>query len=319
MQSSRHLFMTAALIALSGAAAAAKFVDRGMGGVVGITVYDDRDFRGRNANYRNDVADLRSTGMNDRIVSFQIAQGETWEVCEHANYAGRCQVFYGVERDLRQRGWSRMISSMRRVRGGGVQPPVYPPRPPIGGSGGITLYEDRNYRGSSRTLTGPTPDFRAIGFNDKAESVRIPSGEVWEICRDINYVGCLQVNSDWADLGRHGRLRGEVSSARPWRQGGGWEGGGGWSRPPVGGQRSRIVLYSGLNLTGRSITVDSSSSSINMSGVQSVRVLDGGSWQICEDTNFRGRCTTASGIVDNIRSLGLPGRVRSARPAAQPY
>lgn len=312
MQSIKRLTILAALVALPEAAALAQPGERGMGGIVGITVYEDRDFRGRNANFRNDVADLRQSGMNDRIVSFQIARGETWEVCEHAFFGGRCQVFYGVERDLRQRGWSRTISSMRRVRGG-VEPPIYPPRPPVG-RGGLTLYEDRNYRGSSRTLNGPTPDFRAIGFNDKAESVRIPSGEVWEICRDINYVDCQQVNSDWPDLSRHGRLRGEVSSARPWRQGGGWDGGN-RPRPPIG-QRPRIVLYSGVNLSGRSYTVDGPSSSIDMSTVQSVEVLDGGTWQICADTNFRGRCTTASGRIDNVRSLGLPGRVRSARPTS---
>jgi hypothetical protein len=304
---------------LSSGVATAQPGERGMGGVVGITVYDDRDFRGRKANFRNDVPDLRQFGMNDRIVSFQIAPGETWEVCEHASYGGRCQVFYGYENDLRQRGWSRIISSLRRVRGGGgggVQPPIYPPRPPIGQTRGLVLYEDRSFRGSSRTLNGATPDLRALGFNDKAESLRVPSGEVWEICRDINYVGCLQVNTDWADLGRHGSLRGEISSARPWRQGGGWDGN--RPQPPVGG-RSRIVLYSGVNFTGRSYTLDGQAGSINMSTVQSVRVSGGATWQICEDSNYRGRCTAASGDIGNIRSLGLPGRVRSARPMSRPY
>ena len=67
-------------IALTAVSAPAQPQERGMGGIVGITVYDDRDFRGRNANFRNDVADLRPSGMNDRIVSLEIARGETWEV-----------------------------------------------------------------------------------------------------------------------------------------------------------------------------------------------------------------------------------------------
>lgn len=316
-----RLIAVAAVIALSSGVASAQRNERGMGGIVGITVYDDRDFRGRNANFRNDVPDLRQAGMNDRIVSFQIASGETWEVCENAFYGGRCQVFYGYESDLRQRGWSRTISSMRRVRGGGGgQPPIYPPQPyppqpPIGETRGMTLYEDRNFRGSSRTLNGPTPDFRSLGFNDKAESVRVPRGEVWEICRDINYVGCVRIEGDASDLKNYGNLRGEVSSARPWRGGGG---GGGWDGnrpwPPGGGGRPRIVLYSGANFSGRSITLDNATGSISMSNVQSVRVSNGATWQICEDSNYRGRCTAASGDIANIRSMGLPGRVRSARP-----
>jgi hypothetical protein len=256
--------------------------------------------------------------MNDRIVSFEIARGETWEVCEDAFFRGRCQVFAGYENDLRQRGWSRLISSMRRIDGGGYRPPVLPPRPdPSYGS--LSLHSNRNYGGSSRVLTGPTPDLRVLGFSDKAESLRVPRGEVWEVCRDINYVGCQQVSSDLPDLGRLGGLKGEISSARPWRQGGG-----GWNpgpRPPYPGDgygTGRIVLYSSRDFRGRSLVLDSSRGAIDMSAVQSVQVQRGSAWQVCEDVDFRGRCTTVSGDVADLRSLGLPGRVRSARPAPMP-
>jgi hypothetical protein len=278
---------------------------RGMGGIIGITVFQDRDFRGRNANFRNDVGDLRESGMNDTIVSFQIAPGETWEVCEHVFYQGRCQIFFGQERDLRQRGWSRIISSMRRVRGGG------------GGGGwggggnerGLVLHSGRNFGGQTRVIIGVANDLRELNFNDMAESLRVPRGEVWEVCDDINFGRCQRVDRDWADLNDI-RLRRRISSARPWRQGGG-----GIARPPIGNVRpSRIVLYSGTDFTGRSTTLDSANSSISRSEVQSVQVFEGGAWQICEDSNFRGRCTSVSGNVNDIRSLGLPGRVRSARP-----
>lgn len=293
--------------------------ERAMGGV-GITVYQDTDFRGRNATFRDDVADLRQSGMNDRIESLEVAPGELWEVCVDAYYRGRCQVFSEYEPDLRRRGWARQISSMRRVRGGGGYPgPVYPPQPPIyppvGGDAGLVLYENRNFRGSSRTLTGPTRDFRAIGFNDKAESLRVPRGEVWEICRDIDFRDCRQVSSDMSDL-RGLRLGGEVSSARP--SGGGWGGGGGWNpgpRPPV--QAGRLILYTGVNFRGRAFVVQGGDSVINMNPVMSVAV-QGGNWEICEDTNFRGRCTTINVDVSNLRALGMPGRLRSARLVASP-
>jgi hypothetical protein len=318
------LAVVALLSTLSATPGQAQPNERGMGGVVGITVYQDREYRGRNANFRSDVADLRDSGMNDRIVSFQIAPGETWEVCEHAFYAGRCQVFFGYEPDLRQRGWSRMISSMRRVRGSGGGPGWGGGNG--GGSGGsnqrgLTLHSGRNFGGEMRVITGPANDLRQLGFNDKAESLRVPRGDVWEICEDINFVRCRQVNTDWADLDGM-RMRRKISSVRPWRNGGGgdWGGGRPQPQPPIGGiGRSRIVLYSGLDFRGRSYTLDNAQSSIAMSTVQSVQVYGNGSWQICEDTNFKGRCTTASGSINDIRSMGLPGRVRSARPAPRPY
>ena len=326
MRCSQYIALPAVMmtIALTAASALTQPQERGMGGIVGITVYDDRDFRGRNANFRSDVADLRPSGMNDRIVSFEIARGETWEVCEHASFGGRCQVFTGYESDLRQRGWARMISSLRRVRGGGggggYPPPPPPPFPGGPGGNGLSLYASENFRGSSRVLNGPTPDLRVLGFSDKAESLRVPRGDVWEVCRDIEYVGCLQVNADWPDLGRLGRLKGEISSARPWRQGGG----GGWNpgpRPPYPGGGNgfgRIVLYSAPGFRGRSLTLEQADSMVDMGAVQSVRVERGATWPICEDATYRGRCTAVSGDVADIRSFGLPGRVRSARPTASP-
>ena len=178
------------------------------------------------------------------------------------------------------------------------------------------LYEDRGFRGSSRTLNGPTRDLRALGFNDKAQSLRLPRGEVWEICRDIDFVDCRQVDSDAADLRSFGGLSKEISSARPSR---GWGdgGGGGWNpgpRPPF--QRGRIVLYSGTNFSGRAYTVQGGEASIDMRSVQSVEV-SGGNWQLCEDDNFRGRCTTVDVDVSDLRSFGLP-RVRSARLVGSP-
>ncbi len=171
------------------------------------------------------------------------------------------------------------------------------------------LHSGRNFGGQTRVIIGVANDLRELNFNDMAESLRVPRGEVWEVCDDINFGRCQRVDRDWADLNDI-RLRRRISSVRPWRQGGG-----GIVRPPIGNVRpSRIVLYSGTDFTGRSTTLESADSSISRSQVQSVQVFEGGVWQICEDSNFRGRCTSVSGNVNNVRSLGLPGRVRSARP-----
>jgi hypothetical protein len=180
--------------------------DRQMGGV-GITVFEDREFRGRSATFREDVPDLRKFNLNDHITSLRIARGETWEVCIDIDYGGRCQVLTGSEPDLHNRnGWNDEISSLRRVRGGGrggVRPPVGQPQ--------IVLYDRTGFRGSSRQLAGPMSSLGSFG--PRVQSVRIMGGR-WELCEGTRWSDrCLTVNESITDIGRAGLSR--VSSARP--------------------------------------------------------------------------------------------------------
>ncbi len=68
--------------------------------------------------FREDVPNLRSLGMNDAISSIRLSRG-TWEVCEDANYRGRCEIVRGDIRDLRNTGMNDKISSLRPARSGG--------------------------------------------------------------------------------------------------------------------------------------------------------------------------------------------------------
>lgn len=214
------LRLTALLVAAAAAAPIAPLVaeqrdrgdrDRAMGGI-GITVYEDSNFRGRSATFRNDVPDVgREADLNDRITSLRVARGETWEICEHINYAGRCEIVTGTEANLGNR-WNDEISSLRRVRGGGF-------RPPFGGGGGggfrgrIVLFDERRFRG--RSITVDREENYLSNFNDRAESVQVVGG-AWELCDDADFRGrCVTVTSDASDLGS---LRGKVSSARPVRR-----------------------------------------------------------------------------------------------------
>src|SRR5262245_27578076 len=118
--------------------------ERQMGGV-GITVFADRNFRGRTATFRNDVSDLGPTGLNDRISSLRVGPGEKWEVCEHSNFQGRCVVVSGSEPDLRRNSWNDVISSMRRVTDIGLPTPT---PPPIDGGPLIVLFDRIDFRGN---------------------------------------------------------------------------------------------------------------------------------------------------------------------------
>jgi hypothetical protein len=293
---------------------------RAMGGV-GLMVFEDPNYRGRNATLRDNVPNLQSMGMNDRISSLRAAPGESWEVCEHANYQGRCQVFSGSEPNLRNRGWNDMISSARRVSGpgggGGYYPPVgpgpYPPTMPPGAGRGATLFTGTNFSGRQQSFTGPVPDLRRLGFNDLAQSLRLPPGQSWEVCQDSNYRNCRVVNRDWGNLAQLGMNR-RISSLRPWTGGGA----GPWqppaAAPPV------LVLYDGVNLRGEAFTVNTA---LNRLGrfdrrADSLQVRNG-VWEVCDNTNFRGRCVTIDRDVFDLQQYGLRGRVRSARPLTGRY
>jgi hypothetical protein len=139
-----------------------------------LTVFADRNFRGKSATLRDDTPDFRRIGMNDMVTSLQVGPGEQWEVCEHINYTGRCAVFSGSVSDLSRTGWSGIISSARRVRGGrGAMPPS---QPGPGGRGptGLELFSRTGFGGDRRVFTGPESDLRRIGFNSTAQSLRVP-------------------------------------------------------------------------------------------------------------------------------------------------
>jgi hypothetical protein len=192
-------------------------------GETGITIFSEANFHGMNANFRDDVPDLRRYNMNDRVDGLALGRGETWEVCEHINYGGRCQVFSGDETDLAKIGWGGMISSLRRVRGDtkaygwgrggsasreyyqGKAPYYYePPR--------LVLYDHIWFSGESYVVTGPQGSLRAL--NNRAGSVKAYGGP-WELCDGPNFTGkCVTIEGSQQDLGRV-LLRDRVSSARP--------------------------------------------------------------------------------------------------------
>jgi len=87
-------------------------------GNTSITVYRDANFRGQSMTFREEIPNLRNSGMNDAISSMRLGRG-SWEVCEDANYRGRCQVINGDVRDLGRTGMNDRISSLRPARRGG--------------------------------------------------------------------------------------------------------------------------------------------------------------------------------------------------------
>jgi hypothetical protein len=183
----------------------------GYGG--GITVYVNPNFTGESATFRNDTPDLRAFGLNDKISSIQIPNGESWEVCQDINYANRCQMVSGSISDLRSMGWNDKISSLRRVRGfqgqqGGVYTPNYPGNYPGYSQGqGLVIYDRAGFRGASRTVTAQTSN-----LGNRAGSVQVQGGGAWELCDRTGR--CATVSQNVSDLSQLG-LNGQITSVRP--------------------------------------------------------------------------------------------------------
>ena len=78
-----------------------------------VTFYEGEGFRGRAFTTDKQVRNFDRTGFNDRASSVVVDRGR-WEVCEHANYGGRCVVLrrgsYDTLANLRM---ENTISSVR--------------------------------------------------------------------------------------------------------------------------------------------------------------------------------------------------------------
>jgi hypothetical protein len=303
MAIARKLFAAAVLTAGLAASLAAQR-DRQMGGL-GLEVFEDKNFNGRSATFLYDTPDLRTSGLDGRISSLRIVNGETWQACTGVNYTGRCQVFSGNESDLAKRtGWNDAIMSVRRIggnRGGPVGPG--PGGPGLGPRQGVELYAGTRYSGQRKIVASAVSNLRSIDFNDRASSLRIARGEIWEICVNANYDDCRVVDDDVPDLGVIGLNR-EISSMRPRPFGRG--GGSAIGRP-------RIVFYSEIGYRGRSTTVERDTPSLRLrGGIRSARVLSG-QWEVCENDRYAGRCIVLTGEVPNLAGSILRSGPASAR------
>jgi hypothetical protein len=190
---------------------------RGGGRYAGITVYEDPDFRGTSVTFRDEIADLRQHGLNDRITSLELDGNQAWEVCQDVNFGGRCRVFTGTVEDLReQQGWNDRISSLRpagvsRGRNGNV----FGNRDRRGRDNWtesrLVLYDRPNYRGTARDVSSSTANLGSIG--DRARSVEVEGGD-WELCEGASRnARCVTVSNSVPDLRSLG-FRNGITSVR---------------------------------------------------------------------------------------------------------
>ena len=202
-------------------------------GYSGITVYEDPDFRGTSVTFRDEIADLRRHGLNDRITSLEIDGNQAWELCQDVNFGGRCRVFDDTVYDLREEGWNDRVSSIRPVgfarggRGNAIGNRGRGRGYGVGRGNGVgnrnrrdgdwstqsrlVLYDRPNFQGDARDVLSGSSNLGSIG-ND-ARSVEVYGG-TWELCEGSSRnARCVTVSRNVPDLRTVG-LRNGVTSVR---------------------------------------------------------------------------------------------------------
>lgn len=171
------------------------------------------------------------------------------------------------------------------------------------GGVGITVFKDRDFRGSSATYTRDMPSLASVGFNRNISSFRVGDNERWEVCDQPNYRGnCVAVYGEESDL-RRNNWDNKIASFR--RVGG--------SPPTPGPSNPYIVLYDQTNYRGLPTNYSAAASNLDRRA-QSV-TIGSGSWEFCDGPNFSGRCITLDRSTPNLSTIGMNRRVASVRPA----
>jgi len=120
-----------------------------------ITFYEDDGFQGRSFNTSRAVTDFQRFGFNDRASSV-IVGSDRWEVCQDAEFKGRCVVLrQGQYPSLSAMGLNDRVSSARTVsRDARIDDERYAPPPVV----------DRDYRRrkNERLFEAPVTSVRAV-------------------------------------------------------------------------------------------------------------------------------------------------------------
>src|SRR5215470_16774096 len=123
-----------------------------------LTLYEGENFRGRSFTANGQVNNLDGTGFNDRASSAIIDHGR-WQLCEHADFGGRCVVLQpGQYPSLANAGLNNQVSSMRRVSGRANYGYAPPPPPAAQPYPYYARYGERLYQAdvvAVRAVVGP--------------------------------------------------------------------------------------------------------------------------------------------------------------------
>jgi hypothetical protein len=268
---------------------------------LGACFYESRNFTGQYFCVRVGESSAQvPAGTNDRVSSIRIFGSAEVIVYKDVNFHGSSKRFDYDISDLRSEGWNDRISSFsvgsRGYTGGGW-----------GGSrttSGVCFYEHPNFDGRyfCANLGASTPEVPE-GTNDKISSIQLVGNASVTVFQDARYGGRTErFDRDVRNLGSSG-WDDLISSYRVTSRG---FGGGNWGGGSGGGGESRgLQVYADIKHKGRSATLDPNTPDVAARGmgalISSIRVPPGETWQVCTETNFRGRCQNLSNDAPDLR------------------
>ncbi|HKX42890.1 MAG TPA: beta/gamma crystallin-related protein [Burkholderiaceae bacterium] len=184
----------------------------------------------------------------------------------------------------------------------------------------VTFYEHDNFNGRSFSARDAAPDFRRIGFNDRASSV-VVRGEPWEVCEHVEFGGqCFILRPGNYPSLQAMNMNDRLSSARPLERDRHPDEGRYAPRPMPG----QITFFEYEGFQGGAFSTDRDVPNFRQFGfnnrASSVMVL-GERWEACEHSDFGGRCVILRpGRYPDLGSMGLNNQLSSVRllhPAAR--
>jgi len=262
-----------------------------------VTFFEQDGFRGRSFTTESQVANFERFGFNDRASSVVVAR-ESWEVCENAQFGGRCVVLQpGQYASLAAMGLNNRVSSVRAARNA-APAPVAPK---------VTFYENERFTGRTFAIDQQVKNFARNQFNDRASSV-VVVGSAWELCESNQFRGrCVVLQpGQYPSMAAMG-LNDRVSSAR------------------VAGNTApaavvpQVTFYENEGFTGRTFVTNNLVGDLTRNQFNdraSSVVVVGSPWQLCENIQFGGRCIVLQpGQYPSMAAMGLNDRVSSVRVA----
>jgi hypothetical protein len=170
----------------------------------------------------------------------------------------------------------------------------------------VWVYSERDFTGSFARLSRSEPSLPT----GAARSVRIGSG-VWEACTGANFTGeCRRLTTgDYREIPT--RYGGTILSIRDVT----------YNQAAVGYAAPKLQIFEGRQYRGRTLTLDQSVNDLGRMGFDdraSSAIVSGGTWEICTEYNFRGRCQALTPGQYPDLGTQLDNRILSARALEQP-
>lgn len=159
-----------------------------------VTLYEGEGFRGPAVTAERAIWDFDPFGFNDRAQSL-VVTGGTWQVCEDAQFQGRCVVLQPGNYDsLRPMGMSERISSVRPVgsvaRYDYAPAPVYGPPPAYGPPPVVAAAPAYGPPPAERLYQVPVTSVHAV-VGPPEQRCWVEPGQAYEERRGVNVPGAI--------------------------------------------------------------------------------------------------------------------------------